>query len=60
VQLPSNHILRGLVPLERIFDRNDVSLKGETTEDDTDTIQCNIGTESEPKFVKLSRILTEE
>jgi ribonuclease HI len=60
VQLPSNHIPRGLVPLERLFDRNDVSLKGETSEDDTGTIQCNIGTESEPKFVKLSRSLTEE
>jgi hypothetical protein len=60
VQLPSNHISRELVPLERIFDRNDVSLKGETSEDDTGTIQCNIGTESEPKFVRLSRSLTKE
>ena len=60
VQLPKNHIPRGLVPLERLFDRNDVSLKGETTEDDTGTIWCNIGTENEPKFVKLSRSLTEE
>jgi hypothetical protein len=60
VQLPNNHIPRGLVPLERLFDRNDVSLKGEITEDDTSTIQCNIGTKSEPKFVKLSRSLTEE
>jgi hypothetical protein len=60
VQLPSNHIPRGLVPLESIFDRNDVSLKGELSEDDTSTIQCNIGTESEPKFVKLSKSLTKE
>jgi ribonuclease HI len=58
VQLPNNHIPRGLVPLERLFDRNDVSLKGEISEDDTGTIQCNIGTENEPKFVKLSRSLT--
>jgi hypothetical protein len=29
VQLPSNHIPRGLVPLERLFDRNYVSLRGE-------------------------------
>jgi hypothetical protein len=57
VQLPSNHIPRGLVPLERLFDRNDVSLKGEVSEDDAGTIQCNIGTESEPKLVKLSRSL---
>ena len=60
MQLPSNHIPRGLVPLERIFDRNDVSLKGEISEDDVGTIQCNIGTENEPKFVKLSRSLTME
>jgi hypothetical protein len=60
VQLASNHIPRGLAPLKRIFDRNDVSLKGEISEDDTGTIQCNIGTESEPKFVKLSRSLTKE
>jgi hypothetical protein len=60
VQLPNNHIPRGLFPLERIFDRNDVALKGEISEDDTDTNQCNIGTENETKFVKLSRSLTTE
>jgi hypothetical protein len=49
-----------LVPLERIFDRNDVSLKGEVSEEDDGTIQCNIGAESEPKHVKLSRSLTKE
>ena len=38
VQLPSNHITRGLVPLERFFDRNDVELKGEISEDDASTI----------------------
>jgi hypothetical protein len=27
VQLPSNHIPKGLVPLERLFDRNDVVVK---------------------------------
>ena len=54
VHLPNNHIPRGLVPLERIFDRNDVLLKGEVSEEDTGTIQCNIGTKSEPKYVKLS------
>jgi hypothetical protein len=58
VQLPNNHIPRGLVPLERLFDRNDVALKGEIVEDDADTTQCNIGTENEPKFFKLSRSLT--
>jgi ribonuclease HI len=60
VQLPNNHIPRGLVPLERIFDRNDVSVKGEVSEEDTGTIQCNIGTEDEPNLIKLSRSLIEE
>jgi hypothetical protein len=31
VQLPNNLIPRGLVPLERLFDRNYVSLKAETS-----------------------------
>ena len=37
VQLPNNHIPRGLVPLERIFDRNDVALEGNILDDDVDT-----------------------
>jgi len=35
-----------------------VSIKGKVSEEDVDTIQCNIGTESESKYVKLSRSLT--
>jgi hypothetical protein len=37
VKLPNNHFPRGLVPLERIFDINDVALKGKISEDDADT-----------------------
>jgi ribonuclease HI len=32
VQLPNNHIPKGLVPLERIFDDNDVPVKGKGSE----------------------------
>jgi ribonuclease HI len=60
IQLPSNHILRGLVPLERLFDRNDVAVKGSVLDEDVDTVECNIGTQEEPKFVKLSNNLTNE
>jgi hypothetical protein len=60
VQLPSNHIPKGLVPLERIFDRNDVAVKGKISNDDADVAECNIGTEEDPKFVKLSNNLTRE
>jgi ribonuclease HI len=60
IQLPSNHIPRGLIPLERLFNGNDVAVGGRVSGDDADTTECNIGTPGEPKFVKLSKILTEE
>jgi ribonuclease HI len=60
IQLQSNHMPRGLVPLERLFDGNDVAVKGRVTGDDADTAECNIGTPEEPKLVKLSKSLTEE
>jgi hypothetical protein len=58
VQLPSNHILKGLVPLERLFDRNDVAVKVKGSTDDADATECNIGTERDPKFINLSRSLS--
>jgi hypothetical protein len=60
IQLPSNHIPKGLVPLERLFDGNDVVVKGEVSNRDVDSAECNIGTHEEPKFVKLSSSLTIE
>jgi len=33
VQLPSNHIPKGLVPLERLFEDNDVAVKGKIPND---------------------------
>jgi hypothetical protein len=60
IHLPSNHILKGLVPLERLFDGNDVAVKGRVSNGDVDTAECNIGTQEEPKFVKLSISLTKE
>jgi hypothetical protein len=60
VQLPRNHIPKGLVPLERIFDSNDVAVKSIRSIDDADISECNIGTKENPKFVKLSRSLSRE
>jgi hypothetical protein len=60
IQLPSNHIPRGLIPLEILFDGNDVAVKGRVSGEGADTAECNIGTPEEPKFVKLSRSLTTE
>jgi hypothetical protein len=60
VQFPSNHISKGLVPLERLFDRNDVAVKVKGSVDDVDVTKCNIGMEKDPKFVKLSSSLSRE
>jgi hypothetical protein len=50
IQLPGNHILKGLIPLERLFDGNDVAVKGRVSGDNDDTAECNIGTPEEPKY----------
>jgi hypothetical protein len=60
IQLPSNNIPRGLIPLERLFDGNDVAVKGRVSDEDVDTTECKIGTPKKPKYVKLSRSLTTE
>jgi ribonuclease HI len=60
VQFPSNHILKGLVPLERLFDKNDVVVKVKGSSDDADVTECNISTEKDPKFVKFSNSLSRE
>jgi hypothetical protein len=53
VQLPSNRIPKGLVPLERLFEINDVVVKIEGSTAEVDVTECNLG-------VKLSSILSKE
>jgi hypothetical protein len=60
VQFPSNHIPKGLVPLERLFDRNDVVVKVEGSTEEAGVTECNLGTEEDPKWVKLSSSLSKE
>jgi hypothetical protein len=44
IHLPSNHTPKGLVPLERLFDGNDVLVKSRVSDEDVDTMGFNIGT----------------
>jgi ribonuclease HI len=60
IQLPRNHIPERLVPLERLFDRNDVAVKVKGSIDNADVTECNIGIEKDPKFVKVSNIFSRE
>ena len=58
VQLPSNYIPRGLVPLEESFDHNDIPLKPSKKEQDPAIQEQNIGSQSHPKLINLSTELT--
>jgi hypothetical protein len=60
IQLPKNHISRGIIPLERFFDGNDVLVKDGVSSKDADIAECNIGMQDEPRFIKLSSSLTRE
>ena len=58
VQLPSNYIPRGLVPLEELFDYNDIPLKPAKKELDPAIQEQNIGIQSHLKPINLSTKLT--
>jgi hypothetical protein len=57
LQLKDNILPRGLVPLEELFDFNDVAKKPKIEPTGKDVEECNIGTDEEPKMIKLSKSL---
>lgn len=60
IELKTNHIQKALVRLERLFDNNDVYIKPSIQAYEGTTIDCNLGTDNEPKFVKISKVLSDE
>jgi hypothetical protein len=60
IQLKNNIIPKGLVPLENMFDENDVAKNPRITASEEDMEDCNIGTKENPKMVKLSKTLSLE
>ena len=60
MDLKRNHIPKGLVPLERLFDSNDVYKKTSKKIGNEDTVDCNIGTNLNSKIVKISKKLAKE
>jgi hypothetical protein len=59
VQLSNNQIPKGLVPLESLFDNNDVAVKLEKKEEDSNVFQFNVANEQDPKYVNLASHLSE-
>jgi hypothetical protein len=57
LQLKINVLPRGLVPLEDLFDSNDVAKKTKIEAHGQEVEDCNIGTEEKPRMVKLSKSL---
>jgi hypothetical protein len=57
IHLKINIIPKGLVPLEKHFDNNDIARSSKITVDKGDMEESNIGIPEDPKIVKLSRKL---
>ena len=60
IQLKNNCIPNGLVPFEKSFDNNDVAKNPKVAPNEGEAEYCNIGTEKEPRLIKLSKTLTPE
>jgi len=58
-QLAGKDIIQ-LIPLEDIFDNNDVAKSPGVAPRDNEVEECNIGTEADPKVIKISKSLTKE
>ena len=57
MQFRDNALPRGLIPLEEIFYFNDVARKPQMESTKANVEKFNIGSEKEPKMVKLSKTL---
>ena len=54
IQLSTNSIPKGLVPLEVLFDNNDVAQSPGENPNNEEVEDVNIGTEQDPKVVKVA------
>jgi hypothetical protein len=55
--LKNNQIPKGLIPLERLFDQDDIPLKSTLQPQPEEVEDFDIGTEENPKLVKISKYL---
>ena len=53
--LKNNQIPRVLVPLERLFDQDDIPLKSTLRPQPEEVEDYNIGTKEDPKLVNISK-----
>jgi hypothetical protein len=58
--LKNNQIPKGLIPLERLFNKDDIPSKTTLQPQPEEVEDCNMGTVDNPKMVKLSKFLSVE
>jgi hypothetical protein len=58
--LKSNQIPKGLIPLERLFDQNEMPLRSTFQPQPEEVEDYDVGTDKEPRIVKLSNYLPPE
>jgi len=58
LQLKNNLIPKGLIPLEKLFDQNDVFKAPKLQADEEEVESCNLGDSLVPKMVKISKFLS--
>ena len=59
LQLKNNSFPKGLVPLEKLFDQNDVAKTLEVVPTEIEVTDFNTGTTQDPKLIKISKKLLE-
>ncbi len=57
LQLKRNFIPKGLIPLEQIFDKNDIPIKPTIKHEPRNTCKHNLGSEKNPQNINLSSLL---
>ena len=60
IELKSNFIPKGLVPLKRIFSKDDTPLKPVVQSSKENVVDCNIGTAEHLRMVNISKVLIAE
>ena len=60
MELKGNFIPKGLVPLERLFSKDDTLIKPTLQTTEENVMEYNIGSENQPQMIKLSKLLSDD
>lgn len=58
LKLKNNSIPKGLIPLEKLFDHNDMFKSAKIQANEEEIESCNVGTSALPKMIRSSKFLS--